>query len=69
MAGAGGAASLLIALVGFKSFSTITDGAMWAIAVMAAPAVMAVAFSKDGPRGNRPAGFDEKAAVVLTLKR
>jgi hypothetical protein len=43
VAGASSAASLLIALIGMKSFSTITDSGLWSIAAMtAAPVVMAI---------------------------
>ena len=34
--GGGALASLLIAFAAFKTFTTITDGAMWAIAAMVA---------------------------------
>jgi hypothetical protein len=46
VAGVGAVGSLLIALIGYKSFERITDGAMWAIAVTAmVPAVMAIAIA------------------------
>jgi hypothetical protein len=43
VAGFGAAASVLIALIGMKSFTTITDNGMWAVAAMvAAPAFMSL---------------------------
>jgi serine/threonine protein kinase len=60
VATAGALASLIIAIVGMKSFATITDSGMWAIAGMvAAPAGMAIGIAYIISKGRHPGSSDD----------